>query len=117
MCDAGMVQFKDVFIGNYLCSYNVGRDRVQRARRKLSYTARLIIKILKNLLNLIVGKASILQKLFLFLHWQSDRRFAVSFTRERAMRGYGPVRIRYELRERGVVADVVIAREFVFQFQ
>jgi len=33
---------------------------------------------------------------------QSERRFAESFARQRAERGYGPARIRAELRERGI---------------
>lgn len=33
---------------------------------------------------------------------QSDQRFAESFVRHRAQRGYGPLRIRQELRQRGV---------------
>lgn len=38
---------------------------------------------------------------------QSDRRFAENFTHARIQRGYGPVRIRHELRERGVPDDMV----------
>lgn len=34
--------------------------------------------------------------------WQSDARFAESFTRQRIEAGYGPLRIRAELRQRGV---------------
>ncbi|MCG2634900.1 MAG: recombination regulator RecX [Gammaproteobacteria bacterium] len=34
--------------------------------------------------------------------WQSDRRFAEAFTRERVRRGRGPLRLRSELRERGI---------------
>lgn len=33
---------------------------------------------------------------------QSDRRFALSYTRERALRGYGPLKIEQELLQRGV---------------
>ncbi len=33
---------------------------------------------------------------------QSEERFAESYSRARINKGYGPVRIRYELRERGV---------------
>lgn len=33
---------------------------------------------------------------------QSDMRFAESYTRQRINRGYGPVRLREELRERGI---------------
>lgn len=43
---------------------------------------------------------------------QSDVRFAESYARQRVSRGYGPVRLREELRERGVSqADVAIALE------
>jgi regulatory protein len=43
---------------------------------------------------------------------QSDARFAESYARQRAEKGYGPVRIREELRERGVSdADVEVALE------
>ncbi|MDT8438910.1 MAG: regulatory protein RecX [Wenzhouxiangellaceae bacterium] len=38
---------------------------------------------------------------------QSDRRFAESWCRQRAEKGYGPLRIRAELGERGVASDVV----------
>ncbi|MEE4280282.1 MAG: regulatory protein RecX [Halieaceae bacterium] len=44
---------------------------------------------------------------------QSDERFAASFTRERLLRAYGPLRVRAELRQRGVdetVIDEVLAR-------
>jgi len=34
--------------------------------------------------------------------WQSDERFVEAFIRVRGERGYGPVRIRAELRERGI---------------
>lgn len=37
----------------------------------------------------------------------SDQRFAESFTRMHARRGHGPVRIRYELRERGINEDLI----------
>lgn len=42
---------------------------------------------------------------------QSDKRFAESFVRHRALRGYGPVRIRQELRQRGV-SDSDVAQAF-----
>lgn len=43
---------------------------------------------------------------------QSDKRFAESFVRHRALRGYGPLRIRQELRQRGVSdPDVAMAFE------
>jgi regulatory protein len=45
-------------------------------------------------------------------HLQSDARFAESYARQRTSRGYGPVRLREELRERGVSeADVDEAME------
>lgn len=40
---------------------------------------------------------------------QSDLRFAESFARQRISRGYGPLRLREELRERGVSADDIAA--------
>jgi len=43
---------------------------------------------------------------------QSDVRFAQSYTRQRISRGYGPIRLREELRERGVSeADVAAAMD------
>ena len=43
---------------------------------------------------------------------QSDSRFAESYARQRADKGYGPVRLREELRERGVSeSDVDVALE------
>ena len=39
--------------------------------------------------------------------WQSDSRFAASYCRSRAARYYGPRKIRYELEERGVSADLI----------
>jgi regulatory protein len=41
--------------------------------------------------------------------WQSDRRFAESFVRNRVSRGLGPVRIRRELGERGVDRELTDA--------
>lgn len=38
---------------------------------------------------------------------QSDSRFAESYVRARAGRGYGPQRIRAELRERGIAAEQI----------
>ncbi|MGD0961942.1 MAG: regulatory protein RecX, partial [Methylomonas sp.] len=35
-------------------------------------------------------------------NWQDDQRFAASFVRQRIENGYGPLRIQYELRQRGV---------------
>ncbi len=34
--------------------------------------------------------------------WQSDKRFAESYARYRIQKGYGPLRINYELQQRGV---------------
>ncbi len=42
--------------------------------------------------------------------WQSDQRFAESYSRSRLQKGFGPVRIQYELRERGI--DVSVDRVF-----
>ncbi|HIL93525.1 MAG TPA: regulatory protein RecX, partial [Cycloclasticus sp.] len=39
-------------------------------------------------------------------NWQSDERFAESYSRSRLLKGFGPVRIQYELKERGVNAVV-----------
>ena len=41
------------------------------------------------------------------LRLQSDARFAASYVRMRSERGYGPQRIRAELRERGIDADCI----------
>ena len=41
--------------------------------------------------------------------WLNDVRFAEAFIRARRERGYGPMRIRAELRERGVVGEVIDA--------
>lgn len=38
---------------------------------------------------------------------QSDARFAASYARMRSGRGYGPRRIRAELRERGIAAELI----------
>ena len=40
---------------------------------------------------------------------QSDERYAGSFVRERAARGYGPVRIRQEMREKGLDKTAIAA--------
>lgn len=42
---------------------------------------------------------------------QSDERFAQSFARMRALRGYGPARVRQEMREKNL-SDADIARAF-----
>jgi regulatory protein len=39
--------------------------------------------------------------------YQSDERFAEHFTRFRASKGYGPKRIRLELKEKGVAAQLI----------
>jgi len=36
--------------------------------------------------------------------WQSDERFAESYARYRIKKGFGPVKIAYELRQRGIAA-------------
>jgi len=42
---------------------------------------------------------------------QSDQRFAESFARQRSGRGYGPMRVRQDMRERGLT-DAEIAQAF-----
>jgi len=44
--------------------------------------------------------------------WQSDERFAEAYVRARRLRGFGPVRIASELRERGV--DELIANRYLY---
>lgn len=39
---------------------------------------------------------------FVAQNWQSDARFGESYLRDRVAKGFGPVRIRYELQQRGV---------------
>ncbi|PHS70187.1 MAG: RecX family transcriptional regulator [Cycloclasticus sp.] len=39
-------------------------------------------------------------------NWQSDNRFAESYSRSRLHKGFGPIRIKMELRERGVDASI-----------
>lgn len=48
-------------------------------------------------------------------NWQNDERFAEFFVRQRIAGGYGPVRIRYELQQRGITGvDLeVVAEEVV----
>ncbi|KUJ81671.1 RecX family transcriptional regulator [Microbulbifer flavimaris] len=41
------------------------------------------------------------------LNYQSDQRFAELFARSRVQRGQGPLRIRRELQQRGVSADLI----------
>ena len=38
--------------------------------------------------------------------WQNDRRYAESYARSRILKGYGPLRIAYELRQNGVAISV-----------
>lgn len=38
---------------------------------------------------------------------QSDARFTEAYVRHRSERGYGPLRIRQELRERGIAAELI----------
>ena len=42
--------------------------------------------------------------------WLSDERFVEAYIRARADRGYGPLRIRAELKERGVDDELILAR-------
>jgi len=39
--------------------------------------------------------------------WQSDRRFAESYIRSRWERGHGPIRIRYELQQKGLACELI----------
>lgn len=41
--------------------------------------------------------------------WQSDERYAEAYARARRLKGYGPVRIAMELKERGVDESLVVA--------
>jgi len=43
---------------------------------------------------------------FVALNWQSDARFAESYGRSRVQKGFGPIRIQYELKERGIEASI-----------
>ncbi len=40
-------------------------------------------------------------------NWQSDRRYAENYTRQRLQKGFGSVRIQYELNQRGVDTEQV----------
>mgnify|MGYP000023546757 CR=1 FL=1 len=40
------------------------------------------------------------------LNYQCDRRFAEVFARSRVMRGQGPIRIRQELRQKGIASEI-----------
>ncbi len=48
---------------------------------------------------------------FVELGWQSDQRFAESYSRSRLNKGFGPVRIQYELKERGIGFSIESAFE------
>ena len=48
---------------------------------------------------------------FVELGWQSDQRFAESYCRSRLNKGFGPVRIQYELKERGIGFSIESAFE------
>ncbi len=41
--------------------------------------------------------------------WQSDQRFAENYVRARWQRGHGPVRIRYELQQKGLAPELIDA--------
>ncbi|AFT66898.1 regulatory protein RecX [Cycloclasticus sp. P1] len=43
---------------------------------------------------------------FIELNWQSDQRFAESYSRSRVYKGFGPTRIEYELKQRGVEVNI-----------
>ncbi len=43
---------------------------------------------------------------FVGLNWQSDERFAESYSRSRLQKGFGPIRIQYELKERGIETNI-----------
>ena len=40
-------------------------------------------------------------------NWQSDQRFAESFINSRYQRGLGPLRLKQELREKGIASDII----------
>jgi regulatory protein len=50
--------------------------------------------------------AEVLQEL-VQQNWLSDQRFAENFVSYRAHRGYGPIRIQMELREKGIAAETI----------
>jgi len=52
------------------------------------------------------GDIERLLKEFIDLNWQSDQRFAESYGRSRLHKGFGPIRIQYELKERGVDTNI-----------
>lgn len=41
------------------------------------------------------------------LNWLSDQRFAAAFTRQRLLKGQGPVKVRYELKQRGISDELI----------
>jgi regulatory protein len=43
--------------------------------------------------------------------WQSDQRFAESFFKQCLTRGLGPIRINYELRQRGIADEQTVMSE------
>lgn len=49
---------------------------------------------------------SILLEEFIQLNWQSDQRFAESYGRSRLYKGFGPIRIQHELKEKGVETNI-----------
>jgi len=48
---------------------------------------------------------------------QSEARFCEVFVRSRAERGYGPLRIRNELQQRGVAAELIGEQLAVYEFE
>lgn len=44
---------------------------------------------------------------FIAAGWQSNRRFTEAYIRMRIGKGYGPLRIQIELRERGIASDLI----------
>ncbi len=40
-------------------------------------------------------------------NWQNDSRYAESYTRQRSRKGFGPVRIAYELQQKGIEAQAI----------
>ncbi len=45
--------------------------------------------------------------------WQDDGRYAENYARSRILKGYGPVRIAYELQQNGVDLEIVDLEEIV----
>jgi regulatory protein len=48
---------------------------------------------------------------FVLNDWQSDQRFAESFFKQCLTRGLGPIRINYELRQRGITDEQTVMSE------